>query len=463
MKKILSLTVVSVAVAMTMVACGGGGSETAGSGGGSSNNNMTISLSPGEDVSLKAGDHYAIKAVATAKGVPVTSLKWKVTALEGQSDTVKPLVSDANCENVARSGGGTVNGVATNGNASCETYLVIPSAGVSGKWEVKAVASTASGTDVGYSAFQSFKVDTGKGATEVSNSPSEFKLVIPARPIQIEQGKIATVDASYTVKEGTKVENLKYEWSVVTGTALLAGASTSSVSFITAAGGNYLLKVKVTGKMNGVEESVEGTVVVATTTAATPTSFNVSAGVAQITNTNTVVTLKGDVTSASCGGTGSTTVVSCATSSDFTYSWKQTSGTTVSLSNASTLTPTFIPKSSGMYEFELTATNSIATKTAKTQVGVNTITVAASPVQIVTVTSGGTVVPKVVNLTATTTGTASLISYTWTQTNGLSVAIANANTPNASFLADTPGVYNFRITATADGVSQSSDTIVYVQ
>lgn len=443
MKKILS-TSISVFALAALTACGGGGEgESAGNGGGTSNSNITISLNPSTDVDLKSGDTYAIKAVATAKSSTISSLKWSVTALDGQPASVAPIVSDANCENISRSGGGTVNGISTSGNASCETYLVVSNAEVYGKWEVRAVASSASS----HSAYQGFKVNTGEkpGGTTASG----FKLVIPLRPIQVVEGAIASATAGYTVADGVQATNVKYEWSVVTGTANLAGANTETVSFVTATGGNYVLKVKVTATINGKQETVEGNVVVATTTPQSSNAFDLDAGATQIVNSNSVVTLKGVVTA---GGT--------VTPGSFTYKWTQVSGPTVSLSNASNLTPSFIPNESGVYVFELSATNDVATKTARTEVVVNTISVSAGDAQIVNINSS---TPQAVKLTAVTTGTTSAVTYTWTQTAGPTVEIVNANSAGASFVPTTVGTYRFTVTATVGSTTKTASTAVYVQ
>lgn len=428
--------------AAALCACGGGG-DSAGSGGGTSNTNLTISISGASDTTLAAGQNLPIKAVATAKGTPVTSIKWTVTALDGQANTAKPIVADATCENLSRSGGGVVNGVSTNGNASCDTFITVPTTAVAGRWEVKALASSASS-----SAYDSFKITTGNGSGPV-NAASGFAVVLPTRPIQVVGGEVATVTADYQAKPGVSVTDVKYAWSVTSGTALLAGSNTASTSFITTAGTSYGLNVKVTAKVNGVEETVEGSAVVVATSAASNSTFRVSAGDAKIATLGAVTTLTGTVTSSDTTNNGS-----------FVYAWKQVSGpATVTLSNANTLTPTFIASAVGMYEFELSVTNDIATKTARTQVGVNTITVSAGNVQIIDSLSK---LPAV--LTATTTGTTSQVTYQWTQVSGpTTVTLANPKSSVTSFNTNVNGTYEFKVTATADGVSQSSNTLVYVQ
>lgn len=443
MNKFLSFSFGALALA-ALTACGGGG-DSAGSGGGTSNTNLTISLSGTSDTILTAGQNLPIKAVATAKGTPVTGIKWTVTALDGQADTSKPIVADATCENFSRSGGGAVNGVSTNGNASCDTFLTVPTASVSGRWEVKALASSASA-----SAYDSFKVTTGASSGSV-NVASGFAAVLPTRPIQVVGGEVATVTASYKTKAGVTVTDVKYAWTVTTGSALLAGANTEAASFITTAGTSYGLNLKITAKVNGVDETAEGSAVVVATTASSQLNFEVEAGPAAITNTNAVTTLTGKVT---------TNSNSSATPSNFKYQWKQLSGPSVSISNENSLIATFIPKEVGMYEFELTVSNENATKKAKTQVGVNTITVSAGDVQIIDPTDSNQI-PVV--LKATTTGTGSLISYQWTQTAGPNVLLANATTPQASFNPSIGGEYRFSVVATADGISQVAHTLVYVR
>ena len=132
-----------------------------------------------------------------------------------------------------------------------------------------------------------------------------------------------------------------------------------------------------------------------------------------------------------------------------TFVWAQTAGPIVSLSNQSTLTPSFTPTVKGIYTFKLTGTDAQGGSSSDFV----TITVAN---RAPSVSTSATPAPAEVGNTVTLQATANdldgdSLTYTWQQTGGpQSVTIANQNAAQASFVAPAKGTYIFQITV-SDG------------
>jgi len=146
------------------------------------------------------------------------------------------------------------------------------------------------------------------------------------------------------------------------------------------------------------------------------------------------------------------------------YSWRQTSGPSVTLSSATVAKPTFTAPAYGSAAlvFELTVTdagNLSATDTCIVNVtSRNLPTANAGPDQSVeagtTVTLDGS--------SSTDVAGGSIVSYAWVQTAGASVALANANSAKCTFTAPNPGTsaasYAFKLTVTDNEGLTATDT-----
>ncbi|WP_426752009.1 myxosortase-dependent M36 family metallopeptidase [Myxococcus sp. Y35] len=148
-----------------------------------------------------------------------------------------------------------------------------------------------------------------------------------------------------------------------------------------------------------------------------------------------------------------------------TYAWVQTSGPSVTLTGADTLTPSFTAPNvtaSTALVFELTVSDGTATATDSVTVTVTPGTPSNHPP---TVNAGldGTVEERA---EYTLSGSASdedgdALTYLWTQVSGTPVAVKNYTTPTATFIAPEVTLGEelvFRLTV-SDGVASANDTV----
>jgi hypothetical protein len=170
-----------------------------------------------------------------------------------------------------------------------------------------------------------------------------------------------------------------------------------------------------------------------------------NAGADQVASTDATVNLDG-------GGS------SDADGTISTWAWMQTGGTAVTLASAGTATPSFTaPASHGTLTFQLTVTdNGGASHSDTITVTVNAIPVADAGTDLA-VSAGAAV-----SLAGSATDAdGSIASYSWTQTSGPAVTLANAASPTATFTAPSAtATLTFELTATDDRGAAHVDTVV---
>lgn len=137
--------------------------------------------------------------------------------------------------------------------------------------------------------------------------------------------------------------------------------------------------------------------------------------------------------------------------------WTQTAGAAVTLSSASTATPSFTaPASAGALEFQLTVTDNLGlarNDTVTVNVNAPPLAAAGPDQSVVTATN--------VALAGSGTDTnGSIASYAWTQTAGTAVTLTGPNTATPSFTAPaTAGALEFQLTVTDNQGASVSDLV----
>lgn len=271
--------------------------------------------------------------------------------------------------------------------------------------------------------------------------------------------------ANQTVGSGvTSGVTYSYAWTqsgVSPASVVLSNPNTKTASFIPTVAGTYTFYLDVTSRtLAGETSTVRGLTQVVANADNAP-SFSVDAGSAQSVLSKAVVTL-----------TGTKSVQGTDTGVVYTYNWTQvgSSPAPVSISNATSAKATVIPTVNGVYDFKLTLTatmpnGSVKTASSNTQVSVSTT---PAPVFAYSVNAGSaqTVAlnqPTFLTGVTTTQGDSAGVIYTyaWEQigTPPAVVVITGSRTLSAGFTPTVAGVYNFRLTVTAnlsDGTTRTS-------
>jgi len=140
-----------------------------------------------------------------------------------------------------------------------------------------------------------------------------------------------------------------------------------------------------------------------------------------------------------------------------TFSWTQLSGPTVTLSNADTATPSFIPPTRGSYLFQLEVDDGDGGNSADT---VQVTATNADPIAdagpdismrktlVVTLDGGGSSDPD-----------NDILAFAWTQLSGSAVSLTNAGSAVASFTAAKVGSFTFMLEADDGDGGTDSDTV----
>lgn len=321
------------------------------------------------------------------------------------------------------------------------TASVVPTAPGEYRFDVTATATVNGSTET----------TTGSVIASVS-APSTADQISAGAPQVVAPGAVVTLTGDILNKDAT----LAYAttWSQLTGAAggpvplTVLNANASTASFVApTTSGTYGFEYKV------VKTQANGAQMITTTQTAVVVS-PVSSGA--------FTAVAGDAQSVALGSVaildGSVDAQEAATGVTYAYQWTQVGSTPalVTLSNANAPKASFIPAVPGAYTFELAVT---ATSTAgTTRVTGLTQVVTESTANIALSADAGvaqTAAPgDVVSLVGkqTTEGSAVGVTYTyaWTQTGTApAVTISSSGSPTASFVATTPGTYEFMLTVTA--------------
>jgi hypothetical protein len=141
--------------------------------------------------------------------------------------------------------------------------------------------------------------------------------------------------------------------------------------------------------------------------------------------------------------------------------WRQVAGPVVSLRDASTIAPSFVARTAGVYTFEVVGSTSLATGAAtRTSVTVNNVPPVADPGRLVVTEPGGRVR---LDGSFSSDANGDALSYAWDQSLGAPLATSSKGAA-LSVLPRVPGLYTFLLTATdAGGLSAGVEVPVLVQ
>ena len=141
------------------------------------------------------------------------------------------------------------------------------------------------------------------------------------------------------------------------------------------------------------------------------------------------------------------------------FSWSQSDGKRVNLSNASAVRPTFLAKKTGDYVFELIVSNGRAASAPdKVTIHITNVRPTADAGALQTVTVGTQVV---LDGSASSDPNEDPLSFSWSQARGRRVALQGAGSAKASFVPSESGTYEFQLVV-SDGELESPPARVFV-
>lgn len=248
-------------------------------------------------------------------------------------------------------------------------------------------------------------------------------------------------------------DSLTYSWTFTSkpsgSAASLSSSTVVNPTFTADKAGSYVLSLIVN---DGSLSSSSRTVTI--TASAANIAPVANAGLDQNVVVGATVTLNGSASSDANGDS-------------ITYAWSvvsKPSGSSASLTNATTVNPTFVADAAGSYVLRLVVNDGSLTSTA------STITVTASTANIAPVANAGVSQSVVTGSTVTLDGTASndangdSITYNWSMVSKPSSSSASLSSSTASkptFVADKAGSYVVALTV-SDGMLNSNSSTVTV-
>jgi hypothetical protein len=309
------------------------------------------------------------------------------------------------------------------------------------------------------------KVTDDGGATSadrvniVVNNINQFPIAAAGEDFSVNEGT-SGVQLDGTASSDTDGAIASYLWEQTGGPAVtLVNADTASPTFdAPSVSSNTALTFKLTVADNG-GANAEDTIVVTVNNVNQPPTAN--AGDAQTVNEGDTVTLDGSRSIDTDG-----TIAS--------YSWTQTTGTSVTLTDANSATPSFVAPDvdagGDTLTFELTVTDNDGTSstTADTvDVNVNNVVVNQPPTANAgndqTVNEGDTIS---LDGSASTDPDGDTLTYSWTQTEGEPVSLNDARSATPSFTAPDVGADDdtlaFELTVD-DGNGHTATDIVNIE
>ncbi|OQA84186.1 MAG: Serine/threonine-protein kinase PknD [bacterium ADurb.Bin236] len=268
--------------------------------------------------------------------------------------------------------------------------------------------------------------------------------VADAGPDQNINGLGITVNLNGSASYDPDGEPLTYLWTQISGPPhALSGATSSTPVFVTADGGILVFQLVVNdGHIDSPPSIVTVGVNYPPIADAGPDQILIQPG--------GLVTLDG---SGSYDPDGS----------PITYAWSQLSGPAATLSNLTSVSPTFTPAVCGDYIFQLIVNDGLVNGDPDTVlIDVNCVPIANAGPDM-TNASGN---PKMTGWLISLDGSASsdadgdTLSYQWTQIAGpATVSLSNPNSAVATFKSNVPGMFTFQLIVSDNLINSAPDTV----
>lgn len=273
----------------------------------------------------------------------------------------------------------------------------------------------------------------------------------PDQTVTAEQGATLALDGSGSTDPEN--DDLTYMWTQTSGTMVTLSDATAAMPTFSAPDADAVLVFSLV--VNDGELASAADTVTLNYTAIPPNN----APVADAGPDQTLMAAAG--TAVTLDGSGS----SDADDNTLTYSWTQTSGPTVTLSGANTVSPTFnAPSEDGALVFSLIVNDGeddSAADTVTVTFTVDEAPVATASVSAETVDSGGLVT---LDGSSSTDAENATLTYSWTQTGGPDVTLSDATAASPTFTApevDAATALIFQLVVN-DGMSDSAPATVTV-
>ncbi len=259
------------------------------------------------------------------------------------------------------------------------------------------------------------------GAPTISGDPTENQVLTATANTNI----INDANRFEVISEGVPPE-FTYQWQA--DGADISGATSSTYTLTTAEIGKAITVTASFIDGGGRQESRTSAATAAVRAANEPPMA--SAGSNQTVDEGATVILDGS----------GTTDPDIATGDTLTYSWAQTSGTTVTLNDTSAISPTFTaPVRQTMTDGGLAFTLTVTDSENETSTATVTISVTNLPPTAGATVVGGTVVNEGEEVTLDGSGSSGLPgdgrTYAWTQTSGTDVTLNDATAISPTFTA----------------------------
>ncbi len=308
------------------------------------------------------------------------------------------------------------------------------------------------------------KTNTGKSSA-LSASLANYTSSLPARPV-------ANAGTAQAVKVGatpvtlggsgsqTQGHPISYTWSQTGGTVVALSDIHAAQPTFTAPSSPTSLTFSLT--VVDTQNPIVGSGASGNTSTASATSVTVTTYDAPVVDAGSDQTLH--------AGGGTVTLQGSASQTDnhnLSYSWVQTSGAPVTLSDATALQPTFTAPTNGPDDlgFSLTV---VDTQNVDPAMNTRSASVVVHVTNVAPVADAGTDVEVLVDSPVTLDGSASTdadadtLTYSWVQQSGTAVTLADANTASPSFTSPgTVGTLVFELTVD-DGHGLTSTATVHI-